>query len=87
MTIGAQDLLNEFHGDRRRAAEAYVKGEITGWKRHFIWEIITQGNVDAAKKRIKRCCWSVEDRLAELEKEVAELKQEAKDLREEKHDH
>lgn len=87
MTIGARDLLNEYHGSRRNAAEAYVKGEITGWKRYFIWEIITQDDVDAAKKRVKRCCWSVEDRLTELEKEVAELKQREKDLREEKYDH
>ena len=79
MRLGAQNLLESYHGAKTEVAEAYVRGEITGWRTQFIWDVIDEKDVIAARSRLPQTTWSLIERVAELEKQIVKLQREESD--------
>jgi hypothetical protein len=82
MRIGARDLLDKYHGSQRAVAEAFVRGDITRIEEPFIWNVIGQDDVEAARGRLQRKVWKTPDRLELLEAEVKQLKERITQLEE-----
>lgn len=81
MRIGARNLLDKYHGNQREVAEAFVRGDLTRIEEPFIWDVICDDDVEAARGRLERRAWRLVDRVVELETEVAKLKQQVAKLR------
>jgi len=80
MKIGARDLLDAYGGSQRRVAEAHLKGELTRVQERFVWDVVGQEDINAAKMRLTRESWCLAERVKALEAEVAELKRQQRPL-------
>lgn len=73
LKIGAQNLLDNYHGSRSDIAEAYIKGDLPEHLASFVWDVVTDTQIVEARERLDRTSWRLEERVAKLEEEVREL--------------
>ena len=72
-TVGATNLLSDYHGSQSAIAEAYIKGEICEHLEPFVLQVIGTQHLVEARKRLNRKTWRLEERVMKLEEEVKAL--------------
>jgi len=77
-TVGATNLLENYHGSQCAIAEAYIKGEIREHLEPFVLQVISMQHIDEARKRVDRRAWRLEERVMRLEEEVEALQAQAR---------
>lgn len=68
MRIGARNLLDQYGNDKDKVAEAYVRGDMFNSSLPYMFDIIEQKDIEAAKNRLPIEEWNLELRVERLEK-------------------
>jgi hypothetical protein len=67
MRVGAHILMDQHGNDKDKVAEAYVRGDIFNANVPYLFDVITQKDIEAAKNRIPIEEWNLELRVERLE--------------------